>query len=161
MFYYIDGYNLIFTLVDSKHPLSHQRKKIIQILQTQFASLQLKGMIVFDGSHKRDEESGLSYANPLDIAYTPKGQTADEYIVEKLQWESKRHLITVVSNDRGLLRHAQELGGKTQSNESFINYLKKRKSKNKKQKFELKETQKNIDRLLKIFEERLNNEYPE
>lgn len=148
-------------LIDSKHPLAHQRKTIIRILQSQFISLQLKGMVVFDGSHRREEESGLSYANPLEIAYTPKGQTADEYIVEKLQWEPNRHLITVISNDRGLMRHVQELGGKTQSNEAFIRYLKKRKSKKKKEKYEPKETPQNIDRLLKIFEERLNNDHPE
>ena len=154
MFYYIDGYNLIFSLVDSKHPLSHQRKGIIRILQNEFALLHLKGMIVFDGSHRREEESGLSYASPLDVAYTPRGQTADEYIIEKLEWEKRPNLITVISNDRGLLRHVQSLGAKTQSNETFIRTLRKKKPKIKEKPFIPKETQKNIDRLLKIFEDR-------
>mgnify|MGYP002784042695 CR=1 FL=1 len=155
MFYYIDGYNLIFTLTDTKSPLIHQRKTIIKFLQKQFSLLHLQGMLVFDGSHQRSEESGLSYASPLDIAYTPKGQTADEYIVEKLEWHQQKSPVTVVSNDQGLGRHARALGAKTQSTETFIHYLEKKKAKRPKASYEPKDTQKNIERLLKIFEEKL------
>lgn len=159
MIYYIDGYNLIFTLTDSQHPLSHQRKKIVRFLQKEFALLGLNGTIVFDGSHRRGEESGLSYASPLEIAYAPSGQTADAYIIEKLEWEKKPHLITVVSNDRGLVRNARSLGAKTQSNDSFIHSLKKRQPKKKEKEIELKETQRNLERLLKIFEDRLREDF--
>jgi len=155
MFYYIDGYNLIFSLVDSSRPLAQQREKIIRFLQKEFGSLGWKGIIVFDGSHKRGEESGLGYASPLEIAYTPKGQTADEYILEKLEWGKKIALMTVVSNDRGLTRQARSLGAKTESNEAFAGRLKRRKAKKKEKVIEPRETQKNIDRLLKIFEDKL------
>jgi predicted RNA-binding protein with PIN domain len=155
MFYYIDGYNFIFTLTDTKSSLIHQRKSVIKFLQKQFSLFLLRGMLVFDGSHQRSEESGLSYASPLDIAYTPKGQTADEYILEKLEWHQQKAPVTVVSNDQGLARHARSLGAKTQSNETFLQYLEKKKAKKSAKSYEPKDTLKNIERLLKIFEEKL------
>ncbi|MBS0624653.1 MAG: NYN domain-containing protein [Verrucomicrobia bacterium] len=157
-YFYIDGYNLIFTLTESKHSLFHQRTGIIRYLQKEFARLHLKGMIVFDGSRRRDEESGLSYASPLDIAYAPSGQSADEFILEKLEWEKKAHHITVVSNDRALVRNARSFGAKTQSNDAFIKYLNGKTSKKLRKSIEPKETAQNMKRLLKIFEERLGEE---
>ena len=44
-----------------------------------------QGTLVFDGAHKRGEESGLSYPSPLIVAYTPKGESADEYIIEQFK----------------------------------------------------------------------------
>lgn len=109
-------------------------------------------MLVFDGRHCREEESGLSYANPLEIAYTAKGQTADEYIVEKLEWKDPKMICTVVSNDQGLCRHAQALRVKTQSNEAFLRYLEKKKPRKREKAYEPKESPKEMERLLKIFE---------
>lgn len=155
MFYYIDGYNLIFSLTEAKIPLIHQRRTIVKFLQKRFSLLHLRGMLVFDGSHFSSEESGLSYASPLDIAYTPKGQTADEYILEKLEWSQQKTPTLVVSNDQGLARRARSLGAKTQSNETFIRYLEKKKIKKSTRPREPKDTPQNIERLLRIFEEKL------
>lgn len=155
MYYLIDGYNLIFSLISSKESLKVLRQKIIRSLQKQFAIRNISGMLVFDGAHRRDEESGLSYSSPLIIAYAPKGQSADEYIVEQIHCADNPKQITVVTNDRGLGLHAKSAGAKVQGNELFIQWLQKRKKKGKTS--EPKESQQNIDRLLKIFEERLKN----
>lgn len=155
MYYLIDGYNLIFSLIESKESLQTLRQKVIHTLQKHFARRKISGMLVFDGAHKRDEESGLSYPSPLIVAYAPKGQSADQYIVERIQIAANPKQITVVTNDRGLGRHAKSAGAKVQPNDEFIVWLNKRK---KKSTMEPKETQQNIDRLLKIFEERLKNE---
>lgn len=156
MHYLIDGYNLIFSLVESKESLQTLRHRVIVALQKQFAKRKISGTLVFDGAHRRDEESGLSYSSPLTIAYTPKGQSADDYIVEMIERAKNPKLITVVTNDRGLAMHAKSHGAKVQPNDEFIHWLKKRK---KKKIAEPTETQANIDRLLKIFEERLKNDY--
>jgi hypothetical protein len=153
MIYFLDGYNLLFSLTDSKQSLAVQRGNLILYLQKRFASLKLKGMIVFDGAHRRNEESGLSYRSPLEIAYAPKGQSADAYIVERIESSKNPKLIAVVTNDRGLGMHARSHGAKVLSNESFIRYLHKIKRKQKKA--DVKESPKNIERLSKIFEERL------
>ena len=156
MVYYLDGYNLLFSLIDSKQNLASQRQKLILFLQRQFTSRCLSGILVFDGAHRRDEESGLSYKSPLEIAYAPKGQSADAYIVEKIEAARNPREITVVTNDRGLAMHARSHGAKVQANGSFIQFLKKKKKKGKKG--PVSETQQNIERLMKIFEERLKKE---
>lgn len=158
MYYLIDGYNLIFTLIESKESLQIIRQKVILDLQKKFAKRKISGTLVFDGAHKRDEESGLSYPSPLIVAYAPKGQSADEYIIEQLDRAPNPKQIVVVTNDRGLERHAKSAGAKVQENGEFIEWLNKRKK--RKSPLEVKETQQNIDRLLKIFEERLKNDDP-
>ena len=155
MTYYIDGYNLIFSLIDRQETMESIRKKTIQFLQKKFELLNLQGTVVFDGDHRRDEESGLSYSSPLTIAYTPKGQSADEYIVEQIAASRRPKSAIVVTNDRGLIRHVRALGAQIQGNQEFIQTLFGRIKKRKKKKSEPVETQQNIDRLLKIFEERL------
>jgi predicted RNA-binding protein with PIN domain len=155
MYYLIDGYNLIFSLVSSKENLKTLRLKVVQSLQKRFAASKISGIIVFDGVHRKDEESGISYSSPLIIAYAPKGQSADEYIIEQIEFSKNPKQITVITNDKGLTLHAKYAGAKVEKNAEFIQWLQK--SKRKTTKFEPKETQQNIDRLLKIFEEKLKN----
>jgi predicted RNA-binding protein with PIN domain len=155
LYYYIDGYNLIFSLIDSKESLQTLRYQVIHSLQKRFALRKISGTLVFDGAHRRDEESGLSYPSPLIVAYAPKGQTADNYIVEHLERAPNAKEITVVTNDRGLSLHARSAGAKVQPNDDFIAWLYKKKKSTKTR--DVKETPANIDRLLKIFEERLKN----
>lgn len=156
MRFFIDGYNLIFTLIDSKKSLQTLREEVILYLRKEFAQKKIKGTLVFDGAHIRDEESGLSYPSPLVVAFAPKGQSADEYIVEKLELSKNPKIITVITNDRGLQRHAKALGAKIQSNHDFIAYLKKKKK--TKSLIEPKDSPKNIERLQKIFEKKLEED---
>lgn len=156
MYFLIDGYNLIFSLIESKESLQQIRNKVILSLQKQFARRKISGTLVFDGAHKRDEESGLSYPSPLIVAFAPKGQTADSYIVEKIETAKNRKEITVVTNDKGLGRHAKSAGAKVIPNDEFIQWL--HKPVKKKANADPVDTKQNIDRLLKIFEERLKNE---
>ncbi len=155
IYYYIDGYNFIFSLIESNESIQILRQKTIHLLQKKFALLNLSGTVVFDGSHKRGEESGLSYPSPLIVAYSPKGQSADEYIVEKIELASQPKTITVVTNDRGLIQHVRSLGAKVQSNSEFIHALLSRSKKKSKKKNEPEDSKENIERLLKIFEKRL------
>lgn len=156
MYYLIDGYNLIFSLIQSKDSLQTLRQKVIHSLQKQFAVRKISGTLVFDGAHRRDEESGLSYSSPLIIAYAPKGQSADEYIVNLIEMAKNPKEMVVITNDRGLILHAKSHGAKTQSNSAFIHWLHKKKKKGKE--IEPKDTEQNIIRLLKIFEEKLKEE---
>jgi predicted RNA-binding protein with PIN domain len=152
MYYLIDGYNLIFSLVESKDTLQTIREKVIHSLKMQFAKRNISGTLVFDGAHRKDEETGLSYPSPLIVAYAPKGQSADDYILEIVQFSKSPAQFTVVTNDKGLQRQAGHAGAKLKTNDDFIRWLKK--PKKQKEKPEPKETEKNINRLLKIFEER-------
>ncbi len=155
MHYLIDGYNLIFSLIESKESLQTVRQKVIATLQKKFSKRKISGMLVFDGAHRRGEESGLSYPSPLIVAYAPKGQSADEYIVEQIEGSAHPKQIVVVTNDQGLARHAKSHEAKVMGNEEFISWLNKKKR--KKKAAEAADTKENINRLLKIFEERLDD----
>lgn len=158
--YLIDGYNLLFSILESKASFETQRQDLIFHLQKEFKKLGLKGILVFDGSHLRSEESGLSYKSPLEIVYTPKDQTADSYIVEKLSLMKNPKLMTVVTNDKGLHRHARSYQANVLSTFAFFQFLEKKQTKTKVEKLR-KETPYNIERLLKIFENRFNTEEKE
>ncbi|MGB7978733.1 MAG: NYN domain-containing protein [Chlamydiales bacterium] len=155
MYYLVDGYNLIFSLILSKGSLQTLRHQLILTLKKQFAAKKIAGTLVFDGAHRKDEESGLSYPTPLIVAYAPQGQSADAYIVERIELSATPKEIVVVTNDRGLGRHAKAAGAQVQDNDAFVQWLYKKKKGGKT--IVPKESQKNIDRLLKIFEERLKN----
>jgi predicted RNA-binding protein with PIN domain len=157
MYFYIDGYNLMFSLNGRSEKFPTLRTNLIRLLQRQFARFHLSGTLVFDGSHRRDEESGLSYPSPLIVAYTSKGESADSYIVHKLEEATHPKQHTVVTNDKGLHLHVQALGAKVLSNRDFIHWLEKRLEKRREKEVEPKDSKPNLDRLLKIFEERLKD----
>lgn len=142
--------------MDSTKPFSTQRQEIIHYLQKQFGSLKLSGMLVFDGFHRSDEESGRGYESPLEIVFTPKGLNADSFILEKITLTQNRKDIRVVTNDAGLTRQAKTLGAIVLKNQAFIDYLKaKKKTEPEKN---IVESPKNKERLQKIFENRSDDE---
>ncbi len=148
--YLLDGYNLIFSLFQEEGSISKKREQLVSDLQKMFRKLQLKGVLVFDGAHRREEESGRGYQSPLEIVYTPKGQTADSAILEILTLSSNPKEITLVTRDKGLIRQARAKGCHVQSPQQFVQFLEKRKQKPQEEK-QVKETKQNIERLLKIF----------
>lgn len=155
MEYYIDGYNLIFSLVEPQESLQILRQRLISVLRKKFAAKKAKGLIVFDGKHRKEEESGLSYPSPLVVAYAPLGQSADAYILERIENAKHPKQITVVTNDRGLARAAKAYGAQVLPNEPFLTWLYKKKKESTAK--ESRESKTNFDRLLKIFEERFRS----
>lgn len=156
MYFFIDGYNLLFSWSEEKSSLENRRVQLVEWIQREFKRMRLEGTVVFDGSHRRDEESGRSYPSPLEIVFTPKGQSADEYIIERLEARKRKKTITVVTNDQGLRRHVRSFDAKTMSNNSFLIWLAKRERKRKAKKSVIfRESSFQEERLLKIFEERL------
>lgn len=155
MTYLIDGYNLLFFFFESKRSFAVQRQTLILYLQKKFAALSWSGQLIFDGAHRRDEESGRSYKSPLEIVYTPKEQNADSFIVEILTRASNPKQVVVVTNDKGLTRHARSIHSPVLTNQAFIQLLEKKKKRSQSEK-RVKESSLNRDRLEKIFEERLH-----
>ncbi len=153
MEYLLDGYNILFSLDNSSQGFKVQREKLIEYLQERFTALKLKGLLIFDGFHRKEEESGRSYKSPLEIIYTPKDQNADSFIVEKIQLSKNPKEFVLVTNDAGLKRHARALGSRVQPAQEFLLSLEKTAPGTNQEK-PRKETTKNIERLLKIFEEK-------
>jgi len=159
MYFLIDGYNLLFSWMEQKESIEKKRGLLVSWIQREFKRMNLKGIIVFDGSHRQEEESGLSYPSPMELAFTPKGQSADENILERVEAIKNRKNAIVVTNDRGLTRQASAFGAKVMTNSEFLDWLHKRATKKKaKDRRPAQETAYQIERLTKIFEERLKEE---
>lgn len=158
MHFFIDGYNFLFSLLEEVPPLQQNRDHMLEWLSSKFSQMELEGTLVFDGSHQRGEQSGFSYPGPLEVVFTPRGQSADAYIVEAISLVSNPKNCFVITNDRGLARHVQAYGTPVQTNHSFLQWLAKRAMKKKKKKTSFKESPTQIERLTKIFEERLERE---
>ncbi len=157
MEYFLDGYNLFFWMTKESKSFSKERIEFIQSLQTYFRKLHLSGFLIFDGRHRREEESGRSYDDPLEIIYAPLGQTADSYIIEKLSVFKNPKEAIVVTNDKGLSSHARALNVIVMNNHSFLTYLLNKSSSHQETK-KKKESSQNIERLLKIFERKSDTE---
>jgi predicted RNA-binding protein with PIN domain len=93
----------------------------------------------------------------MEVAFAPKGQTADQYILEQVELTQNKKILIVVTNDRSLKLHANSFGAKTMSIQAFLNWLMKRKKQKKSKKSVIRESPAQIERLVKIFEETLKN----
>jgi predicted RNA-binding protein with PIN domain len=167
MYYLLDGYNLLFSSFFNEHlainpksfskrsaepSLESQRQQIIFFLQKQCAARKLSGLLIFDGKTYCGD-SGRSYESPLEVIYTQAGQSADEYIIDWLTFSKKQRQATVVTNDRILAVNIGSYGIKVMDNTSFMQWLMKEKKSDELAKPTIIETKRELDRLLKIFEE--------
>ena len=162
MYFLIDGYNVLFSwLEDNLGSIEKKRVRLVQWIQQEFKRLNLSGTIVFDGAHRREEESGLSYPTPLIVVFAPKGQSADDNILERIECFNNRKTVTVITNDQGLKRRSGALGANHLSNDAFFDWLFKKAIKKKSTRHANKDSPQQIERLLKIFEKRLQDELEE
>lgn len=155
MHYLVDGYNLLFFLKKSD-PFQKNRDFLIDSLNELAKNQRSAITLVFDGDYEWGDQSGLAYFSHLLVAFSPKNQTADEYILEKISYSSTPSLYTVVSEDQGLLRSAKSLSARTKSIESFLHWLKKCNKTSDEEKPQ-KENEIHLERLRKIFEKRLQD----
>lgn len=160
MHYLIDGYNLLFLLFDSPDNLQSNRKKVIDFLEESLLSLNLGVTLVFDASHQEGNRHPFEYLESFDILFTPKGQTADDFILEKVEFSLHPAETTVVTSDKRLGMQCRHLGAHIQSLKQFFSWLSKKRSDQSKKTSQasFKDSKANIQRLLNIFESRLKEE---
>ena len=159
MHYLIDGYNLLFHLQHIEGTFQKRRQKIIEILQKEIYKNKLSALLVFDGTDRKEDESEYYYFGPLEVVFTQKGQTADEFIIETVQFSKRPSQETVITSDKKLSKHCVCYGSHVLSVPNFLALLDKKKKKgNLLQNEEVKDSPKNIKRLIQIFEKRLKEE---
>lgn len=155
MHYIIDGYNFLFSLNTKVTHLESERDELIHSL-----SLLLNGLtasLVFDSSfpHAEDYPSRL-FQKEIEIIFAPEGQTADDYIIELITFKKNRSEIKVITSDTHLARHIHSLSCRSESIPLFVDYLIKRQRKlGRKGKPPMIATSYEIERLRKVFEEKL------
>ncbi len=157
MHYLIDGYNLFFNLEEIVDPLQEKREAFVALFKEVVSNMRLHISLIFDNRSpeaplypsKREEAS-------LEIVYSPRDVSADDYIIELLRAHPQPTQVTVVTNDRELAREAKWQGAKIQSIEKFIGLLKSKVNKLPREKKQTRESSSEFRRLLKIFEDELN-----
>ncbi len=158
--YLVDGYNLLFYKPKTRISLKEKRLEIITFLNDFIASLSINVTLVFDGSDPHSRHSFRHHFDALEIIYTTKGISADTYILEKLDASQHPEHYIVVTNDRDLATSCKVLRATILSIDQFLSFLLKKKQKHKKKttvsRRILRDSDAEISRLLRIFEERLN-----
>jgi predicted RNA-binding protein with PIN domain len=123
MHYFIDGYNMLFRLMnDAKDHLQAGRELIILDLNKKIALLEIDVTIVFDAPFQFGEGSRTHF-DQLEILFTAERETADEFILEEIKESAEPQKEIVVTSDKQLARRVRNQQGQTQSVEEFWEWL--------------------------------------
>jgi predicted RNA-binding protein with PIN domain len=154
--YLIDGYNFLFRLDGGKkQSLEERRDSLCQVLNELLAPFKARVSLIFDSAEQIREFPQCAKLDTLEVLYAPKGLTADNYIIELAEQTKSPKTLTVVTSDSGLARQCSHIGTLILSIEEFIEIVKKRNRNKPKGKPVYRDSNKEIERLRKIFEERL------
>ncbi len=157
MYYLVDGYNLLFRLESSKKKnLQKRREELIELLNIELACFKSRVSVIFDSAEQIREFPQIAKLDNLEIIYAPKGQTADQYIIELVELSRSPKTLTVVTSDGGLTRQCRHIGSQILTIEAFIAFVIKKNQKKCIGKPCPPQDKKELERLRKIFEERLD-----
>jgi predicted RNA-binding protein with PIN domain len=162
--YLIDGYNFLFRIAKSRAEFKSNREEFIESLNDLVSALKLNAIVVFDNSDPSARLPTRGHFDALEIIYTTKELSADDYILEKVDASKYPERITVVTSDRDLAAGCKALKANTLTVEAFVAFLfKKKRSRKKKtasatvKPLRLRNSDREIARLLEIFEKRFEN----
>lgn len=160
MHYIIDGYNLLFQIEEKIDPLQESREEVISFLLTSVAANCKTVTVVFDSGKGAEDFFPTRYSlSNLEVIYSPKNLCADKYILEMLQISTNPKRITVISSDNFLCKRGKELGAKALPIDAFLEMIFQRKRKREATFSKPNvDSEKNLDRLHKIFSMRLKNQ---
>ena len=152
MHYYIDGYNWLFRIPKNRQSLEERRRIFIQEIHKLVLDHPSLVTLVFDSADPSKEVSSKGNFKSLEIIFTPKKQTADEYIENAVELSKKPQNITVVTLDRQLQEKCRIRGARVLTMEEFyLLFAKKKRVQKEKSYFELPAQ---TARLLRIFEKK-------
>ncbi len=162
MHYLVDAYNLLFCALKKGKSLEARRQQVIKEINAAASVLNLRITLVFDGAGEVLSYPRRGHFDQIELVYTLKNTTADEYILDEVMAAKTPCQITVVTNDRPLAARCKDHRACTQSIDAFLSFLSQRKSKKKKRsqgsEREFQESSSEFMRLLAIFEKKLNEE---
>jgi predicted RNA-binding protein with PIN domain len=101
--YIIDGYNLMSLLKKGKHirgdSFEDQRLSFIHLMEDFASHKNARLTLVFDGVKHGDNMGSKGSNKDLEVIYTNKGESADEYIERMIyQFGHKKNLLIVTSD---------------------------------------------------------------
>jgi predicted RNA-binding protein with PIN domain len=156
MRYLVDGYNLFFKLEEEILPLEEKREEFLMLFDQVVDELHLNVLIIFDSHYENSTHfASKRKLTHLEVSFSPKNLSADDYILELLEWNAKE--TTLITSDQKLSKKGSFLGAKTMSIETFVTFIIKKQQKIiPKGKPSMRESKGNFERLLKEFEKRLD-----
>lgn len=159
MRYLIDGYNFFFRLKYLSSSLQEGREHFIQLLNQKCAKNNLLAIVVFDSDFENAREYASTKAlSHLEVRYSPQHKTADDYIVEHLKFVKHPSQWTLVSSDNALRFQCQDLGTRLLTVEEFFHKYFYKKTDDTSSLKPAMENSKDLERLLKIFEDKFRNQ---
>ena len=159
MRYIVDGYNFLFRLQTDVFPLEETRNSFIQHLTEVLSQIDMRATLVFDsGQETILDIASSTHIHNTTIVFTPRGVSADDYIVELVEIEKHPATRTVISSDKGVIIRVSSLGAKTMSIEHFVQFVQRKLAKTKKRKEKLEtDSDMHVRRLEEIFTRRLED----
>lgn len=162
MHYLVDAYNLLFRTLKKRGSLEKTRQTLIEELNEMVTEFNLHVTLVFDGAEEHLPLPTRGHYDAIELVYTPKNQTADEYIYEEVSLSRTPAQITVVTSDRELSGRCHQHRAKTLTIDEFLQLLSKKKFKKKRLSIShdrpFRDSDPEIARLLQIFEKKLLEE---
>lgn len=128
MHYLIDGYNLLFQTAWMHYhdSLEEARKRLIIELDSLASQLNLSISVVFDAP-LQNEALSRGHFNALQVIFTARGQTADQFLIDWVEELLPAKNVTVVTSDKTLARHIRSFGVKVEPVTDFLVRLRKKK----------------------------------
>jgi predicted RNA-binding protein with PIN domain len=157
MHYLVDAYNLLFRTLKKRGSLEKSRQTLIEELNNLISNLNLHVTLVFDGAEEHLPSPARGHYDAIEIIYTSKSQTADEYIYKEVMASQAPAQITVVTNDRELSGRCRQHHAQTLAIDAFLQLLSKKRTKKKRKHSSptFRDSDPEIARLLLIFEKRM------
>lgn len=132
MHYIVDGYNFFFRLKSDIFPLEDARNSFIDELSSELKEINTRASLVFDsGKETILDIASKMHLGEIEVLFTPKGMSADDYIIELVEIERHPATVTVVSSDKGVLARSISLGAHTMSVEKFVSFIHRKQRKNR------------------------------
>ena len=127
MQYVVDGYNLLFqgAYKSERLSLEEARTMLIHSLDQAAQKLSIHITVVFDAPFQSDDLR-RGHFNALEIIFTSKGQSADEYIVEYVHRRKGKEKLVIVTSDKGLARRVKEPNVYVEKVQDFLQKLRKK-----------------------------------
>lgn len=125
MLYLIDGYNLLFRLLDKGDEIQKSREKMIRDIGRKATLAALRCLLIFDSKYQPGEQTSHKEGDLL-VVYTNEGETADEWIYQAVKKSQEKGITRVVTSDKKLARQIRLKGVQTLPCEEFMSYLNKR-----------------------------------
>lgn len=154
MHYLIDAYNLLFRIGEPTGHFESKRQHLVEAINTISVGTKLRITLVFDGAEAPPSHPTRHHFDTVELIYTPKGLSADEFIVNAVELTKRPERMTVVSSDRELTRKCRLHRAHVMKVEDFFLLIEKKRQKQIPSKPE-EISSAELKRWLKIFEERL------